>query len=84
MHILRIAIVTVFTAAVVPPAHAQLADSKTSRHKTKAAASYQVTKPQRAARPASCAEFGAGFVRLPGSDSCIRFGGSVGMGYAVP
>ena len=41
---------------------------------------------RKTARPksTSCAEFGAGFVRMPGSDSCIRFGGSVGMGYAVP
>lgn len=41
--------------------------------------------PRKAARPQSCGEFGAGFVRMPGSDSCIRFGGGVGMGVgAVP
>ena len=41
--------------------------------------------PRKAARPQSCGEFGAGFVRVPGSDSCIRFGGGVGMGVgAVP
>lgn len=28
----------------------------------------------------SCAEFGAGFVRLEGSDTCIRIGGQVGFG----
>ncbi len=31
-------------------------------------------------KPASCSEFGAGFVRMPGSDSCMRFGGGVGVG----
>ncbi len=44
-----------------------------------------VQSPRRAARPQSCGEFGAGFVRMPGSDSCFRFGGGVGLGVgAVP
>jgi hypothetical protein len=44
-------------------------------------------KPKQNARPrsTSCAEFGPGFVRLPGSDSCTRMGGGVEMGVgAVP
>ena len=28
----------------------------------------------------SCAEFGPGFVRAEGSDTCIRIGGSMGIG----
>lgn len=44
-----------------------------------------VAAPRKAARPQSCGAFGAGFVRMPGSDSCVRFGGGVGMGVgAVP
>lgn len=44
-----------------------------------------VPAPRKAARPQACSEFGAGFVRMPGSNSCIRFGGGVGMGVgAVP
>lgn len=43
-----------------------------------------VPAPRKAAGPRSCSEFGAGFVRMPGSDSCIRFGGGVGMGYSMP
>lgn len=40
---------------------------------------------RKAARPQSCFEFGTGFVRMPGSDSCVRFGGGVGLGVgAVP
>jgi len=35
------------------------------------------TKPSQA-----CREFGAGFVRMPGSDACIKIGGSVGVGVA--
>ena len=26
-----------------------------------------------------CAQYGAGFTRMPGSDTCIRIGGSVGV-----
>ncbi|MCR6735405.1 MAG: hypothetical protein NVV83_15590 [Afipia sp.] len=44
-----------------------------------------VAAPRKAARPQACGEFGPDFVRMPGSDSCIRFGGGVGMGVgAVP
>jgi hypothetical protein len=35
-------------------------------------------KPHAAAR--SCAEYGAGFVRVEGSDSCVRIGGSISVG----
>lgn len=28
----------------------------------------------------SCAEFGAGFVKLEGSDTCVRIGGSLSIG----
>jgi Porin subfamily len=28
-------------------------------------------------QPQACPEFGAGFVRMPGSDTCIKIGGSV-------
>ena len=39
---------------------------------------------QRPATPSrsatSCAEFGAGFVRAEGSDTCVRIGGSIGIG----
>ena len=46
-----------------------------------------VLRPRKAAHPqtTSCGEFGSGFMRMPGSDSCIRFNGGVGMGVgAVP
>ncbi|RTL76203.1 MAG: hypothetical protein EKK36_05270 [Bradyrhizobiaceae bacterium] len=26
-----------------------------------------------------CAQYGAGFVRAPGSDTCVRIGGSIGV-----
>jgi hypothetical protein len=30
-----------------------------------------------------CAEYGAGFVRVEGSSTCIRIGGSIGVGAGV-
>lgn len=30
--------------------------------------------------PNPCAEFGPGFMRAPGSDTCIMFGGGIGIG----
>lgn len=30
--------------------------------------------------PNPCAEYGAGFVKLEGSDTCVRLGGSIGIG----
>jgi hypothetical protein len=31
-----------------------------------------------------CAEFGPGFARAPGSDTCVRFGGGIGVGIGTP
>jgi hypothetical protein len=41
--------------------------------------------PLRPAKAAvnSCAEYGAGFVRVEGSSTCIKIGGSVGAGVGV-
>jgi hypothetical protein len=51
-----------------------------SRHKTKAHSSV-VAKPasRRAAAP-SCAEYGPGFMPVQGSGTCVKIGGSIGVG----
>lgn len=75
------------SVALTSAASAQQSDPKTKRQRPHTASSHQAAKPQPVARarPAPCAEFGPGFVRMPGSDSCIRFGGGVGIGVgAVP
>jgi hypothetical protein len=36
-----------------------------------------IAKPRQAT---SCAQFGAGFVRAPGSDTCVRIGGGIDVG----
>jgi hypothetical protein len=38
-------------------------------------------RPAKAAN--SCAEYGPGFVRVEGSSTCIKIGGSVGVGVGV-
>jgi hypothetical protein len=38
-------------------------------------------RPPKAAN--ACAEYGAGFVRIEGSSTCIQIGGSVGIGAGV-
>lgn len=56
-------------------------DQATQRQRTDTPRPKHTARP----RPASCAEFGSGFIRMPGSDSCFRFNGGVGMGVgAVP
>ncbi|WP_375413681.1 hypothetical protein [uncultured Bradyrhizobium sp.] len=41
-----------------------------------------VTLPPRPAKPAAnpCAEYGAGFVRIEGSSTCMKIGGSLSVG----
>lgn len=57
-------------------------DGKAVRQQTKPPARKHIARPH---QDTSCAQFGAGFMRLPGSDNCVRFGGGVGMGVgAVP
>ncbi|HXO68855.1 MAG TPA: hypothetical protein VN838_07825 [Bradyrhizobium sp.] len=38
-------------------------------------------RPAKAANP--CAEYGAGFVRIEGSSSCVKIGGSLSVGAGV-
>lgn len=83
---LRPVAVAALSVALMAAASAQQSDPKV-RQRQRAAPSHQAAKPQPVARPrpTPCSEFGAGFVRMPGSDSCIRFGGGVGIGVgAVP
>lgn len=57
-------------------------DSKATRHRTTAPTHKPIARSH---LDMSCAQFGAGFTRLPGSDNCVRFNGGVGMGVgAVP
>jgi hypothetical protein len=46
----------------------------------KAATTGKLLPLKGAARSNSCAEFGAGFVKVEGSDTCVKVGGYVSIG----
>ncbi len=82
-------IISLLLAVAAWPGAAAFAASDISPRSQKTAKPHSdVQKPIQAVRPrqpVACAEFGPGFVRMPGSDSCIRMGGGVGLGVgAVP
>lgn len=83
---LRSIAVAALSIALMSAASAQQSDPKVKRQRSYTTPSQQTVKPQPVARPrttTSCSEFGAGFVRMPGSDSCIRVGGSIGAGVGM-
>lgn len=70
---LTIALLTLLLAPLVP-AHAQSWDAKALGKKPEA----PIAKPKdRAGGMKACPEYGAGFYRLAGSDTCVRIGGGV-------
>jgi hypothetical protein len=70
------------TSVSVSAAPKELRDGKAMRQRTTMPTQKSITRPR---REISCAQYGAGFVRGPGSDNCVRFNGGVGMGVgAVP
>lgn len=52
-------------------------DGKAARHRTTTPPDRPIAKPRQAT---SCAQFGAGFVRAPGSDTCVQIGGGIDVG----
>lgn len=72
------------SSSLISPAQAQQAEPRKPKPRTQTQTQSQPLKPSRA-QPAACPEFGPGFVRMQGSNSCIRIGGGVGIGVgAVP
>ena len=65
------------------PASAALAEQPRLQKSDKAAPSGKVL-PLKGARSAnSCAEYGAGFVKVEGTDTCMKVGGAVSVGAGV-
>jgi hypothetical protein len=60
-----------------------LAEQPNRRKSGKATASAKSLPLKRAARPDACAEYGAGFVKVEGSDTCIKIGGAIDIGGGV-
>src|ERR1700752_1761064 len=85
MHHRRTLMVVLLLAVTVWPGRAALAATDTppgkkiTRHRADAQKPVQAARPR---QPASCADFGAGFAPMPGSGSCIRVKGGLGIGAA--
>ena len=76
----RIAIAVFVSVTAWTSAFAQLATDKSRRLKPQSTEAQKSVQPLRPRQPSSCSEFGAGFVRAPGSDTCVRIGGGVDIG----
>jgi hypothetical protein len=73
-------------AVLIPAALAQQPGSTTTRPRAKATTSKETQNPKPIAQPraaTTCSEYGAGFVRMPGSDTCVRVGGSIDVGVGM-
>lgn len=55
-------------------------DGKAPRQRVTKPADRPVAKPRQST---SCAEYGAGFVRAPGSDTCVHLGGGIDVGVGI-
>jgi hypothetical protein len=60
-----------------------LAEQPHRKKAGKAPASAKSLPLKGAARTNACAEYGAGFVKIEGSDTCIKIGGAIGIGGGV-
>ena len=69
--------------AVVLPAGAALAEQPRVPKSDKAATSGRVLPLKGARSGNSCAEYGAGFVRIEGTNTCMKIGGAVSIGAGV-
>lgn len=82
----RFAMAAIVVAALTPPAFTQQPETITTRSRAKATTSKDAQKTKPIARPRTatpCTEFGAGFVRMPGSHTCVRVGGSIDVGVGM-
>jgi hypothetical protein len=71
---------TIFPVIVLTVLSASAASAQQSRDPKpdKPAVTLPLRPAQAAANP--CAEYGPGFVRVEGSSTCIKIGGSIGVG----
>lgn len=69
---------SVWLVPVAPPsALAQQVDLKTQRPRSDDSKLKPVARPR---STSSCAEYGAGYVRVEGTGSCVRLGGGISVG----
>jgi len=69
--------------AVVLPAVAAVAEQPRPQKSRKAATPDKVLPLKRSSSTNVCAEYGAGFVKIEGTDTCVQVGGSISVGAGV-
>lgn len=71
---------TIFPVIILAVLSVSAASAQQSRYRQpdKPAASVPLRPAKTAANP--CAEYGPGFARVEGSSTCIKIGGSIGVG----
>jgi len=67
-------------AIVALPASSLSAEPSTSRKPDKSADAARQLPLKRPGSNNACAAYGPGFVKLEGSDTCVRAGGAIGIG----
>ncbi len=67
-------------AAALLPASIALAEQPSDRKPDKPAGTGRLLPLKGAAAGNSCAAFGPGFVRVDGTETCVKIGGTVGIG----
>ncbi|ANW02303.1 porin [Bradyrhizobium icense] len=69
--------------AVVLPSAAALAEQPRLHKSDKPATSGKALPLKRPASANACAEYGAGFVKIEGTNTCMKIGGAVSVGAGV-
>jgi hypothetical protein len=69
--------------AVMFPALAAVAEQPRLQKSDKAAASRNLLPLKRSNSANACAEFGAGFVKVEGTNTCMKIGGAISVGAGV-
>jgi hypothetical protein len=77
----RKSFLTVSLAALLALAWSACASAQQQKHKPRKHPAHEATTTFTPRSPSHnpCAQYGAGFVRAPDSDTCIRIGGYVGV-----
>lgn len=72
---------TIFIVSLMVIAWSGTASAQHDKRKPRKPAAQEATSaPAPRTTPRDpCAQYGAGFTRMPGSDTCVRIGGSVGV-----
>jgi Porin subfamily len=77
LAIAAMATLTMVSLTITPSASAQTATTPTSTPKAPSIWSVPAAKSTPVKRAEPCPVYGEGFVKLPGSDTCVRLGGYV-------